>query len=70
MKTLAATALMFLAGAAIMALMKNLPDGRSFDILRLAVVVPSAAAVYVLAAKFLHIEMLSLLTGGSPKHLK
>jgi putative peptidoglycan lipid II flippase len=64
MKTLAATALMFLAGAVIMALMKNLPDGRSFDILRLAVVVPSAAAVYVLAAKFLHIEMLSLFTGG------
>jgi hypothetical protein len=47
-----------------MALMKNLPDGRSSDILRLAVVVPSAAAVYVLAAKFLHIEMLSLFTGG------
>ena len=65
MKTLAAAALMFLAGAAIMALMKNLPDGRSFDILRLAVVVPSAAAVYLLAAKFLHIKMLSLLTGGN-----
>ncbi len=63
-KTLAATAIMFLAGAAIMTLMKNLPDGRSFDILRLTVVVPSAAAVYVLAAKFLHIEMLSLFTGG------
>jgi len=63
MKTLAATAFMFLAGAAIMFLCKNLPDGRSFDVLRLAVVVPSAAAVYVLAAKFLHIEMLSLFTG-------
>jgi putative peptidoglycan lipid II flippase len=63
MKTLAATAIMFLAGTAIMALMKSLPDGRSFDVLRLAVVVPSAAAVYVLAAKFLHIEMLSLFTG-------
>jgi putative peptidoglycan lipid II flippase len=63
-KTLAATAIMFLVGAAIMALMKNLPDGRSSDILRLAVVVPSAAAAYVLAAKFLHIEMLSLFTGG------
>jgi hypothetical protein len=63
-KTLAATAIMFLVGATIMALMKNLPDGRSSDILRLAVVVPSAAAAYVLAAKFLHIEMLSLFTGG------
>jgi hypothetical protein len=32
----------------------------------LAVVVPSAAAVYVLAAKLLRIEMLSLLTSGKP----
>jgi len=63
-KTLTATAIMFLAGAVIMILMKNLPDGRSSDVLRLAAVVPSAAAMYVLAAKFLHIEMLSLFTGG------
>jgi len=63
-KTLAATAFMWLAGATIMILMKNLPEGRLFDILRLATVVPAAAAVYLLAAKLLHIEMLALLTSG------
>jgi len=67
MKTLVATAVMGLVAAAIMTLMKNLPDGRLFDILRLAVVVPVAAAVYLLAAKSLHIEMLSLLTGAKPR---
>ncbi len=65
-KTLAATALMVLAGITIMILMRNLPAGRFSDVLRLAVVVPSAAAVYVLAAKLLRIEMLSLLTSGKP----
>ena len=63
-KTLAATSFMGLAGAAIMFAMKNLPDGRLFNVLRLVVVVPSAVAVYVLAAKALRIEMLSLLTSG------
>lgn len=63
MKTLAATAFMWLTGAVIMILMKDLPNGRLFDILRLAVVVPSAVAVYLLAAKFLQIEVLSLLIG-------
>ncbi len=67
MKTLAATALMWLAGTAIMILMKNLAAGRLLDILRLAVVVPSAAGVYVLAAKLLHIKMLPLLTSGKPR---
>lgn len=63
-KTLAATVIMFLVGTVIMILMKDLPDCRSFNVLRLAVVVPSSAVVYALAAKFLHIEMLSLFTGG------
>jgi len=65
MKTVAATVPMWLAAAAIIILMKNLPDGRLFDILRLAVVVPSATTVYVLAAKLLHIDALSLLTSRS-----
>jgi len=64
-KTLAATALMLLAGTAIMILLRNLPPGGFSDVLRLAVVVPSAAAVYLLAAKLLRIEMLALLTGGN-----
>lgn len=59
-KSIIATAVMWLAGAAIMFLMKGLSDGRLFNILRLVVVVPSAVAVYVLCAKLLHIEMLSL----------
>ena len=63
-KTLAATALMCIAGATAMILMGSLPDNRFFDVLRLCVVVPLAAAVYVLAAKRLRIEMLSLLTGA------
>jgi hypothetical protein len=55
---------MWLVGSGIICLMGKLGDSRWSDILRLAVVVPSAAAVYLLAAKFLHIEMLSLLTGA------
>ncbi|MHC4171887.1 MAG: murein biosynthesis integral membrane protein MurJ [Planctomycetota bacterium] len=64
MKTLVATAFMWLVGSGIICLMGKLGDSRWSDILRLAVVVPSAAVVYLLAAKFLHIEMLSLLTGA------
>lgn len=44
--------------AATLWLSKNYADS-----LKLLLVVPVAAAVYLLAAKFLHIEMLSLLTG-------
>ena len=62
-KTFVATVVMWLAGTVIINLMKGLPDIRLYNCLRLIVVVPSAAAVYVLCAKFLHIEMLSLFTG-------
>lgn len=62
-KTLTATIIMSLAGAAIMVLMRNLPDGRSYDVLRLVAVVPSASVVYFFAAKLLNIQELSLLTG-------
>jgi putative peptidoglycan lipid II flippase len=62
-KTLAATALMSLAGAAVVWLMRGLPDSRGSNTLRLVAVVPSAAVVYVLAAKLLRLEMLSLLIG-------
>jgi len=64
-KTAVATVLMGIVTALVLALMRNLPDDFWFNILRLAVVVPAAAAVYLLAAKILHIEMLSLLTGGT-----
>ena len=62
-KTFIATAIVWLAGAVIMILMKGLPESRLFDVLRLVIVVPSAAAVYVLCAKLLHNEMLSLFAG-------
>jgi putative peptidoglycan lipid II flippase len=62
-KTLVATVVMWLVGTIFMNLMKGLPDSRFFNILRLFVVVPSAAAVYLLCAKLLHIEMLSLFSG-------
>jgi hypothetical protein len=43
-------------GSGIMLLMSGLPEGPSFSLLRLAAVVPSATAVYVLAARVLRIE--------------
>ncbi|MFC1634661.1 murein biosynthesis integral membrane protein MurJ [Planctomycetota bacterium] len=63
-KTLAATILMWMAGKGLLTLCRELPDGTGFNVIRLAIVVPSAAGVYVLAAKLLRIEMLSLLTGA------
>jgi putative peptidoglycan lipid II flippase len=63
-KTVIATIIMFLIGFVIMSFMKNLPDARFFDVLRLVAVVPSAALVYAIAAKVLNIEMLSLITAG------
>ncbi|MHC4623936.1 MAG: murein biosynthesis integral membrane protein MurJ [Planctomycetota bacterium] len=62
-KTILATVIMWALVAGAMLLMGRLADSRLFNILRLAVVVPSAAGTYVLAAKFLRIEALSLLTG-------
>lgn len=62
-KTLIATILMGLVGVGLLALCRNLPSNLRFNILRLAVVVPSTAATYFLMAKLLRIEMLSLLTG-------
>jgi len=64
LKTVAATAVMCLVGMGLLLLCRNLPAGFWPDILRLIVVVPSAAAAYLLAAKFLHIEMLSLMTAA------
>jgi putative peptidoglycan lipid II flippase len=63
-KTLVATVLMYVVGAAIISLMGKMPDSRWHNVLRLLVVVPSAAGAYLLAARLLRIEMLSLLAGG------
>ena len=61
LKTLAATAAMFIIGLAVMLACRNLPYDRLYNISRLAVTVPAAAATYILAAKVLKIKMLSLL---------
>jgi putative peptidoglycan lipid II flippase len=62
-KTFIATVLMLLVGIIIINLMKDLPENRLFNILRLLLVVPSAAVIYALCAKLLRNEMLSLFTG-------
>jgi putative peptidoglycan lipid II flippase len=66
-RTLIATAIMYVAGSMLMARMSVLPPGRLYEVLKLATVVPAAAAVYALAAKLLRIEMLSLLTTGEAR---
>ena len=62
-KTIIATVCMYVVASIVLSLSKNLAD--SFKLL---LTVPLAAAVYLLAAKFLRIEMLSLLSG--PKQEK
>ena len=52
-------------GIIVIVLMRGLPDNRIFDVLRLCVVVPLAAGIYIAAAKLLRIVMLSLLTSAN-----
>jgi len=61
-KTIVATAVMCVAGYTLIRLTGYLPQSRGMDVLRLIAVVPSAAAVYMLVAKLLRAEMLSLVT--------
>ena len=63
-KTVVATGFMSLVGILITIAMRGLPMDRLSNILRLGVVVLSAAAAYLLTARLLGIEMLSLFTGG------
>jgi putative peptidoglycan lipid II flippase len=65
-KTLTATIIMWMAGQCFLYLCRGLPDGTRFDILRLAVVVPSTATVYAVVSKLLRIEMLSLFMRHRP----
>ncbi len=62
-KTIAATLCMYVVALIALTLSKNLPD-----VLRLLLVVPLAALVYVLAAKLLRIEMLTLLIGSRKRN--
>lgn len=65
LKTLAGTFIMTIICMLILFVMKNVPSGRLFDGLRLLAVVPSAVLVYILAAKKLRNEMLSLFISRS-----
>ncbi len=62
-KTTVAVTVMWFVGRGVLTIMDNLPGEFWFNMLRLAAVIPSAAAVYLLAAKLLHIEELALLKG-------
>lgn len=66
-KTLAATAFMWVSGEAVIIAMSQLPPGRLSDVLRLAAIVPVAAIAYLLAAKVLRIEELSVLSGRAQR---
>ncbi|MHC4482052.1 MAG: murein biosynthesis integral membrane protein MurJ [Planctomycetota bacterium] len=61
-KTIVATLCMCVAVAAALWISRDWAD-----VFKLLLVVPSAAAVYLLAARFLHIEALSLLTGSKDR---
>lgn len=63
-KTIAATLLMWAAGMAVLWFVHSWPNSLRHNLLRLLLVVPLSASVYLAAAKLLKIEMLSLLTGG------
>jgi putative peptidoglycan lipid II flippase len=62
-KTIIATVCMYLVILIVLAFSKNLADS-----LKLLLIVPLATVVYVLTAKFLRIEMLSLLVGSRQRN--
>jgi len=68
-KTAIASLTCFLLGAAILYTMKNLPGDKTTNLLRLAAAVPAAVISYLVAAKLLRIEMLTLLTSRKPNPL-
>ncbi len=62
LKTLAGTFAMAIFCLGILFLMRNLPFGRKLDSLRLLIIVPAAIMIYIVIAKLLRNEMLSLFT--------
>jgi len=63
-KTLGATAVMVMVGLAILALMKGLPEDRKFNAMRVMAVVPVAALSYLMVARLVRIQALSLIFGS------
>jgi len=70
LKIAAATLLMALSLIVLQQLMKNLPNTFLINAIRLITAVLVGSTVYILAAKFLHIEMLSILLSGPKKGFK
>ena len=70
LKTAAATIIMTLAALSILYLARNLPQRTIFNVIKVAVVVITSAAVYIFAAKLLKIEELKLLTARKNKHFE
>ena len=66
-KTIAGTLFMALICAGVLFLMRNLPNQLQFNILKLAVIVPLAILLYVIASKILKNEMLTLFTSGKKR---
>jgi putative peptidoglycan lipid II flippase len=65
-KTIAATILMAIVGIVILHFCRNLSDNFRFNVLRVILIVPSAAVVYLLAARLIRIKALSLITSKKP----
>jgi len=65
LKTLVATGIMAVVATLLISLMDALAASRVYNVVRLLAVVPSAAAAYVLAARALRMDTLSLLTGSA-----
>jgi putative peptidoglycan lipid II flippase len=63
-KSLAGVFIMTIIALLLLTVMGGLPDNLSFGILRLLIIVPSSAVVYILALKLLKSPMLSLITGS------
>ncbi|MCD6394687.1 MAG: hypothetical protein J7M40_14435, partial [Planctomycetes bacterium] len=60
-KTVIGTVVMAVVAGGALMIMQKMPFGPGYDIVRLAIVVPLSALVYVLAAKLLRNEMFSLI---------
>ena len=64
LKTLVATATMGIVGLSVLALMRGLPEDRRSNAVRVMAVVPAAGVTYLVAARLLGIEALSLILGS------
>ena len=63
-KSLAGVFIMTIIASLLLTIMGGLPDNLSFGVLRILIIVPSSAIVYILTLKMLKSPMLSLITGS------